>query len=422
MKKRNFLIIIAIVGILFINIIDANALQANNSGGGSGGASSGVSSSNYLNDSCLDNGTCMLVCSYSTDHKMNNNYGPRLITIYYNFKDDTWKVRWDGYQGATNPETGTIGYTPYSKGFNIYSYIFSDNGNYNIIIPKKHTANEFVCPNNAYLDFSAISSFDDLCFDNNGTSCTKERSKTGRDFEEASDKVYDFEDVIASTFDGYYNDQVGGLTCDNIYNNNNNVLQVVLDGVDPLLKNSFSISSSSSLPVFVTNTPTYKNKITDISKGIETKVQGCKTETEEAHKNGEITDDEYNNRIESMEDYVDETNEIINSLNNRRIDSIDTIDFNKKIECEDIFDTQTPGALGWMLVTILNYIKVIGPILVVLLSAIDFVKAVFSSDDKAIKEAQSKLIIRLIAAIALFLVPTLIQVLLSFINQTTCML
>ena len=75
-----------------------------------------------------------------------------------------------------------------------------------------------------------------------------------------------------------------------------------------------------------------------------------------------------------------------------------------------------------MLVTILNYIKVIGPILVVLLSAIDFVKAVFSSDDKAIKEAQSKLIIRLIAAIALFLVPTLIQVLLSFINQTTCML
>ena len=176
------------------------------------------------------------------------------------------------------------------------------------------------------------------------------------------------------------------------------------------------------MPVFVTNTPTYKNKITDISKGIETKVQGCKTETEEAHKNGEITDDEYNNRIESMEDYVDETNEIINSLNNRRIDSIDTIDFNKKIECEDIFDTQTPGALGWMLVTILNYIKVIGPILVVLLSAIDFVKAVFSSDDKAIKEAQSKLIIRLIAAIALFLVPTLIQVLLSFINQTTCMI
>lgn len=422
MKKRNFLIIIAIVGILFINIIDANALQANNSGGGSGGGtSSGISSSDYINDSCLDNDTCMVVCSYSTTHK--ESYGPRLITVYYNYKDDTWKINWDGDTYAADI-TGyqQEGYKVTSKGFNIFPYVFSDSGDYTVIIPKKHTANEFVCPNNAYIDFSNLFPYNDLCFDNNGTSCIEDRSETGRDFEKASDKVYDFEDVVASTFDGYYNDQVGGLTCDNIYNNNNNVLQVVLDGVDPLLKNSFSISSSSSLPVFVTNTPTYKNKITDISKGIETKVQGCKTETEEAHKNGEITDDEYNNRIESMEDYVDETNEIINSLNNRRIDSIDTIDFNKKIECEDIFDTQTPGALGWMLVTILNYIKVIGPILVVLLSAIDFVKAVFSSDDKAIKEAQSKLIIRLIAAIALFLVPTLIQVLLSFINQTTCML
>ena len=38
----------------------------------------------------------------------------------------------------------------------------------------------------------------------------------------------------------------------------------------------------------------------------------------------------------------------------------------------------------------------------------------------AMKEAQNKLIIRLVAAVALFLVPTLVQVLLSFINATTC--
>ena len=36
------------------------------------------------------------------------------------------------------------------------------------------------------------------------------------------------------------------------------------------------------------------------------------------------------------------------------------------------------------------------------------------------KEAQSKLVIRLVAAIGLFLVPTLVQLLLSFINATTC--
>ena len=91
-----------------------------------------------------------------------------------------------------------------------------------------------------------------------------------------------------------------------------------------------------------------------------------------------------------------------------------------EIGCDSLFDTTTPGAFGWVLKTILNYVKVIGPILVVLLSAIDFIKAVIGTDEKAMKEAQNKLIIRLVAAVALFLVPTLVQLLLSFINQTYC--
>ena len=70
--------------------------------------------------------------------------------------------------------------------------------------------------------------------------------------------------------------------------------------------------------------------------------------------------------------------------------------------------------------TILNYVRVIGPIAVILLSALDFIKAIMSSDEKAMKQAQSKLIIRLVAALALFLIPTLVSLLLSFINATNC--
>ena len=96
--------------------------------------------------------------------------------------------------------------------------------------------------------------------------------------------------------------------------------------------------------------------------------------------------------------------------------------FNKPgLECPDIINMEE-GRLGWLLNMILNYIRIIGPVLVVLLSAIDFIKAVIGTDEKAMKEAQSKLIIRLVAAIALFLVPTLVQLLLSFINATTCTL
>ena len=100
-------------------------------------------------------------------------------------------------------------------------------------------------------------------------------------------------------------------------------------------------------------------------------------------------------------------------------EEVDINDFNNTVECPDIINMEE-GKLGWLLNTILNYIRIIGPVLVVLLSAIDFIKAVVGFDEKAMKEAQNKLIIRLVAAVCLFLVPTLVQLLLSFINASTC--
>ena len=100
--------------------------------------------------------------------------------------------------------------------------------------------------------------------------------------------------------------------------------------------------------------------------------------------------------------------------------NLDPNDFNNRIGCKDIFAVNDEGSVGWLLKTILNYIRIIGPVLVVLLSAIDFIKAVVGFDEKAMKEAQSKLIIRLVAALLLFLVPTLVELLLSFINATYC--
>ncbi len=94
-------------------------------------------------------------------------------------------------------------------------------------------------------------------------------------------------------------------------------------------------------------------------------------------------------------------------------------DLNKKYDnCSQIID-MSEGKFGWLLQKILNYIKIAGPILVVLLSALDFIKAVASSDENVFKKAQSRLVIRLVAALALFLVPTLVQLLLSLINGIT---
>ena len=68
---------------------------------------------------------------------------------------------------------------------------------------------------------------------------------------------------------------------------------------------------------------------------------------------------------------------------------------------------------------LLNYIKILGPILVVILSSLDFAKAIITSDDESMKKAEKKLAIRLVLAIALFLIPTLVSVLLDTFGITT---
>ena len=67
----------------------------------------------------------------------------------------------------------------------------------------------------------------------------------------------------------------------------------------------------------------------------------------------------------------------------------------------------------------LNYVKILGPILVVILSSIDFAKSIIASDDENMKKAERKLVVRLILAVAVFLIPTLVSVLLNVFGITT---
>ncbi len=57
------------------------------------------------------------------------------------------------------------------------------------------------------------------------------------------------------------------------------------------------------------------------------------------------------------------------------------------------------------------------PIVLIVLGTLDLGKAVISSDDKAVKEAQSKLIKRCIYAIILFFIVTLLNLLFSMVGN-----
>lgn len=98
----------------------------------------------------------------------------------------------------------------------------------------------------------------------------------------------------------------------------------------------------------------------------------------------------------------------------------DVNSYNDDSDCNSLLgSTSDEESVAWLLQQILNYVKILGPILVVILSSLDFAKAIIASDDENMKKAERKLVIRLILAVALFLIPTLVSVLLNIFGITT---
>ena len=90
-------------------------------------------------------------------------------------------------------------------------------------------------------------------------------------------------------------------------------------------------------------------------------------------------------------------------------------------ECNALLgDKKNTESVAWLVQKLLDYLKILGPILVVILSSVDFATAIVSGNDDTMKKAQKKLITRLIAAVLLFLIPTVVQILLDVFGMTSC--
>ena len=89
-------------------------------------------------------------------------------------------------------------------------------------------------------------------------------------------------------------------------------------------------------------------------------------------------------------------------------------------ECKGILgNPDNEDSVAWFIVKILDYLKLLGPLMILVLSSLDFAKAILMSDDESLKKAQSSLITRLILAALLFVLPTLIEVVLDIFGFTS---
>ena len=80
--------------------------------------------------------------------------------------------------------------------------------------------------------------------------------------------------------------------------------------------------------------------------------------------------------------------------------------------CEDgkLFGDEN---LSNQLQLVINVFKILVPIILLVLGSLDFAKAVFAQDESAIKKSQSTFIKRLIIAVVIFLIPTIIRLILT---------
>ena len=97
-----------------------------------------------------------------------------------------------------------------------------------------------------------------------------------------------------------------------------------------------------------------------------------------------------------------------------KADNIDTM------SCDYILgDPNNEDSFAYMIQRILNYIKILAPLLVVLLSGFDFAKNALTGDQDAMKKATKKLGIRLGCAVGVYLAPLLTGFLINFINNSS---
>lgn len=122
--------------------------------------------------------------------------------------------------------------------------------------------------------------------------------------------------------------------------------------------------------------------------------------------------------ISPINTFALENNNSINIVENTSSNVLsNTINIAKK-DSTLLGDPEDEDSVAWLVYLILNIVKVAGPILVILLSSIDFIMVIIKSDNDAFAKAQKKLITRLILSILLFLVPIIVQIILEVFGIT----
>ena len=128
--------------------------------------------------------------------------------------------------------------------------------------------------------------------------------------------------------------------------------------------------------------------------------------------------DKYNEISDDVNDFINEENDKAAQMDRivtDKIKDITVLGSDTEIkDCESLLDDDLQKVLKWALAVV----RIGAPIILIVMITVDFGQAVISQDQEAVKKATSKAVKRVIAAIALFFIPYIVELLLDMIGIT----
>ena len=366
------------------------------------------------------NESTKLACSYTV--KYNNEYYANIITYDIDTKLFT------AYSTASDSFLGTI-----MGNLNPSNSPFIDDD------ALENLKNMNRCPRYSYVDFTYTN---EICFDSDGSACNKIATEknpkwfrgmkfgTKEDSKLIDDKISEYKNYdntyngscnkdneLAKQYDGfcrYINTDLNAMDYILVYyNSNSSKISVNNAEFNRTLTIDYGKSETfhekSALFTFIYN---YENRISGLNS---CPSQIYALESDWAYSENSSTSNIY---IYAKQSEISKDDEgLVSRTKTYTLNQCSTEDEPKPSEPEKKGCELIPSKIIEYINDAMSYIKIGVPILLAALIIIDFASALFASSEDKMKKAQGKAVKRIIIAIIIFFVPTLINMIFNIVND-----
>ena len=381
---------------------------------------------NYINDTNkiiyndeASDYTYLAMCSYEhkEEKRKDGNQGYysdcERVNIYYTYNGN-WLVVWDKTSGFGPDENNTEEQSGNAENaFKDKVHISEES--------KKDLIENGICPQLAYVDTGGGNS--EVCF---GTEeyCSSESgwmtsfATSNLNLMTSSSRNYNIEEQIQIYFDSWYPEI---NSCEDLRNQTANIQELLeQDFIDNFMK-------GKTIPSFIIDNQTYKNGMGNLKNKYKSFKEEC---DEEVKNNPNLSEEERDELLEKNEDgyqsVVEGVDNAVESIeeNREEIDESQSGNNNDTPPDYNIEDSDVDTICAMpsyrkpmkFIGTIINFFKIIVPIIIIAFGVVDLYKAVTGSKDDEIKKSIKSIIIRVVAGLAIFLLPGIIQFILNWVN------